>query len=75
MFTNARAAMAYERMMAPAGARVASVTANSSEFGGGEMSLTQNITVNGAVDPKATAEAVWSYTNQQVEKLRYSNFG
>jgi hypothetical protein len=51
------------------------VTANSSEFGGGEMSLTQNITVNGAVDPKATAEAVWSYTQQQVEKLRYSNFG
>jgi hypothetical protein len=77
IFSNARAAMAYEAMKMPAGARVLhadSTTANTSEFGGG-MTLTQNITVNGAVDPKTTAEAVWSYTQQQVEKLRYSNFG
>jgi hypothetical protein len=78
LFSNPNAAMAYEQMMAPAGARVATVTANSSEFAandGGGVNLTQNITIDGALDPKATAEAVWAYTTQAVEKLRYNNFG
>jgi len=77
MFSNANAAVAYESMMAPAGATISSVTANSSEFGGekGTMNLTQNISVSGALDPKATAEAVWAYTTQAVDRLRYNNFG
>jgi hypothetical protein len=77
MFSNANAAIAYESMMAPAGATISSVTANSSEFGGekGTMNLTQNISVNGAMDPKATAEAVWAYTTQAVDRLRYNNYG
>jgi hypothetical protein len=78
LFSNPNAAMAYEQMMAPAGARVATVTANSSEFApndGNAVNLTQNIKIDGALDPKATAEAVWAYTTQAVEKLRYNNFG
>jgi len=77
MFSNANAAVAYESMMAPAGATISSVTANSSEFGGekGTMNLTQNISVSGALDPKATAEAVWAYTTQAVDRLRYNNYG
>ena len=77
MFSNANAAVAYESMMAPAGATISSVTANTSEFGGekGTMNLTQNISVSGALDPKATAEAVWAYTTQAVDRLRYNNYG
>ena len=75
LFSNPNAAMAYERMMAPAGAKISTVTANSSEFGDGRVNLTQNINIDGAMDPKATAEAVWAYTTQAVDKLRYNNFG
>jgi hypothetical protein len=75
LFSNPNAAMAYERMMAPAGAKISTVTANSSEFGDGGVNLTQNINIDGAMDPKATAEAVWAYTTQAVDKLRYNNFG
>ena len=75
LFSSANAAHAYERMMAPAGARIASVTANSSEFGGGApMTINQNITVEGAMDPRATAEAVWSYTAKKVQELQNNSF-
>jgi hypothetical protein len=57
----------------PAGARVASITANSSEFGGGgTINLTQNVSIDGAGDPAKVAEAVWEYTANEVQKLQYN---
>lgn len=74
LFSNERAAIAYEQMMAPAGARVATVTANSSEFGGGNTTVNQNITISGAEDPRRLAEMVFNYAAQAASHLNNSSF-
>jgi hypothetical protein len=75
MFSNANAAMAYERMMAPAGAKIATVTANSSEFGGGgHTTVNQNISINGAQDPQRLAELVFDYASRAAQRVNNASF-
>ena len=72
LFSNANAAMAYERMMAPSGARVSTVTANSSEFGSGNTyNVNPNITISGYnQDPEALARTVWQYTFEEIQRMK-----
>lgn len=78
LFTNARAAVAYEGMMAPAGSRVLhakSVTSNSSEIGGrAPVTVNQNITISGAQDPKALAALVFDYAAQAAQRVNNNSF-
>jgi hypothetical protein len=75
MFSNANAAMAYERMMAPAGAKVSTVTANSSEFNGsGHTTINQNISINGAQDPQRLAELVFDYASRAAQRVNNASF-
>jgi hypothetical protein len=74
LFTSAKAAAAYEGMMAPAGARVSTITANSSEGLGGHYTVNQNITISGAQDPRALAEMVFNYAAQAAEHINNSSF-
>jgi hypothetical protein len=73
-FSSAKAAQAYEGMMAPAGARVSTITANSSEGLGGHYTVNQNITISGAQDPRALAEMVFNYAAQAAEHINNSSF-
>lgn len=74
MFSSATAAAAYEKMMAPAGAKVATVTANSSEHGGGHTTVNQNITINGAQDPQRLAEMVFDYASRAAQRVNNASF-
>jgi hypothetical protein len=74
MFSNANAAMAYERMMAPAGASVATVTSNSSEWGNSPVTLNLTNNISGVQDPRAVAEMVWDYTSKKVQQLQNNSF-
>jgi hypothetical protein len=74
MFSNANAAMAYERMMAPAGASIASVTSNSSEWGNSPVTLNLTNNISGVQDPRAVAEMVWDYTSKKVQQLQNNSF-
>lgn len=64
VFNSQRAAEQYERSMMPSGAEpmkvnLASMTANSSEFGGGGVTVGDiNVSVSGVDDPKAIANQV-----------------
>jgi hypothetical protein len=74
LFTTAQAAMAYESMAMPAGAKVQSITANSSENLGGHYTVNQNITISGAQDPRKLAEMVFNYAAQAAEHVNNSSF-
>jgi hypothetical protein len=74
LFTSAKAAAAYEGMMAPAGAKVQTITANTSENLGGHYTVNQNITISGAQDPRALAEAVFNYAAQAAEHINNTSF-
>jgi hypothetical protein len=74
LFTSARAAAAYEGMMAPAGAQVKTITANTSENLGGQTTVNQNITISGAQDPRKLAEMVFNYAAQAAEHINNSSF-
>jgi len=74
LFTSAKAAAAYEGMMAPAGAKVSTITANSSENLGGHTTVNQNITINGAEDPRRLAEMVFNYAAQAAQNITNSSF-
>jgi hypothetical protein len=74
MFSNANAAMAYERMMAPAGATVATVTSNSSEWGNSPVTLNLTNNISGVQDPRTVAEMVWDYTSKKVQQLQNNSF-
>jgi hypothetical protein len=74
MFSSANAAMAYERMMAPAGASVASVTSNSSEWGNSPVTLNLTNNISGVQDPRVVAEMVWDYTSKKVQQLQNNSF-
>jgi hypothetical protein len=73
-FSSAEAAQAYEGMYAPAGAKVQTVTANTSESLGGHYTVNQNITISGAQDPRALAEAVFNYAAQAAEHINNTSF-
>ena len=73
-FSSAKAAQAYEGMYAPAGARVQTITANTSERLGGNTTVNQNITISGAQDPRTLAEMVFNYAAQAAEHLNNSSF-
>jgi hypothetical protein len=75
-FSSASVAKSYESMMAPAGAKIMSVTANSSEFGGGSpVNLNQNISIDGyGGDPEQLAIAVWSYTEKAISRMQSNSF-
>lgn len=73
MFSNASVARAYEQMMAPPNAKIASVTSNSSEWGSGgnTYNVSPNITINGAnQDPEALARTVWQYTFEEIQRMK-----
>jgi hypothetical protein len=74
LFTSAKAAAAYEGMMAPANARVQTITANSSEKLGGNTTVNQNITISGAQDPRQLAEMVFNYAAQAAQHINNSSF-
>ena len=74
MFSSKGAAIAYEKFMAPAGAKVASVTSNSSELGG-TTNLTQNITIDGyGGNPEQLAAVVWDYTQKAIGRMQSNSF-
>jgi hypothetical protein len=76
-FSSASVAKSYESMMAPAGAKVMSVTANSSEFAGAgnHINLTQNVSIDGyGGDPEQLAVAVWSYTEKAIARMQSNSF-
>jgi len=73
-FSSKGAAIAYEKFMAPAGAKVASVTSNSSELGG-TTNLTQNITIDGyGGNPEQLAAVVWDYTQKAIGRMQSNSF-
>jgi hypothetical protein len=77
LFTSARAAAAYEGMMAPAGAQVLqakTTTLNSSELGSKNVTVHQNISIDGAQDPRKLAEMVFNYAAQAAEHINNSSF-
>lgn len=74
LFTTAQAAMAYESMAMPAGAKVQTITANSSENLGGHYTVNQNISISGAQDPRKLAEMVFNYAAQAAEHVNNSSF-
>jgi hypothetical protein len=61
-------------MMAPAGAQVKTITANTSENLGGQTTVNQNITISGAQDPRKLAEMVFNYAAQAAEHINNSSF-
>jgi hypothetical protein len=72
-FPDASSALSYERAMAPSGARVSTVTANSSE-GFGTTTVNAPITINGYQrDPEELASLVAMKISQAVETQRRSS--
>ena len=77
LFTSAKAAAAYEGMMAPPGARVLqarSVTTNTSELSRAPVTVNQNITISGADDPRALAAMVFDYAAQAAQRVNNNSF-
>jgi hypothetical protein len=74
-FTSAQEAIAYERYMAPATAKVSSVTTNSSEnLGNKHTTVNQNISISGSQDPQRLAEMVFDYAARAAQRVNNASF-
>ena len=76
-FGTQSAARNFESMYAPPGAQIKSATWNTAEgqLGGGPTTtINQNITIDGAGDPRRLAEMVFNYAAQAAERLNNSSF-
>jgi hypothetical protein len=74
-FTSAMAAMRYEKAMAPSGAKIASITANSSEGIGGTTTMNNHITITQqpGQDSEELAAVVLQYLGNWVSDARASS--
>lgn len=71
-FSSKSAAQAWERRVAPSNSAIASVTSNSSEMGGRNVTI-GSINISGVDDPKAIAEVVADEIMNALDRSSYTS--